>query len=256
MRYCFAVSISDIRVYAIAARTIKKFLTAVFVLSIAAIFVSLGFWQLGRAQDLHGSISSQPKVDNKIYQLPELLSPTASVDGYSIGKKVTARGYYIADFKAPNQIGADGKRADWQVSLFQVDPHSAILVVRGLWSQATSSKEPQIVMSNSVTITGTLQPHQTNDVAENTAQQLSRIDPSILTSMIDTQLYDGYIIADSETGRGMSVERTRLAAPASDFAKKVPGYYWQHISYVGIWWIMAALVLWMPFYKGADKLGI
>jgi hypothetical protein len=27
------------------------------------------------------------------------------------------------------------------------------------------------------------------------------------------------------------------------------GYYWQHISYVVIWWLMAALVIWAPFYK-------
>jgi len=33
--------------------------------------------------------------------------------------------------------------------------------------------------------------------------------------------------------------------PESEFN----GYYWQHISYVVIWWLMAVLVLWAPFYK-------
>jgi hypothetical protein len=32
----------------------------------------------------------------------------------------------------------------------------------------------------------------------------------------------------------------------------VPGYYWQHISYVVVWWFMAALVLWAPFYRRKD----
>jgi len=28
----------------------------------------------------------------------------------------------------------------------------------------------------------------------------------------------------------------------------VPGYYWQHISYVVIWWLMALVVVFLPFY--------
>ena len=235
--------------------TIKRFFTALLVLSITALFISLGFWQLGRAQEMKKAIATPAKIDTKIYPLSSLLKPTDSLNGPAIGKTVTATGHYIADYKAPNQIDAEGNRTDWHVSLLETDMHSAILVVRGLWSEAKSEKEPQIVMANSVTVTGTLQPHQSTDVAENSAQQLSRIDPSVLTSMIDLQLYDGYIIIKSESIRGQSVDRTRVTAPQSEYAQKVPGYYWQHISYVGIWWLMAALVLWLPFYSRKSQEG-
>jgi len=234
---------------------IKKFFAGLTAVAIAALFVSLGFWQLGRAQEMRKAVSTPAVVDTKLYPLESLLKPTDSLNGAAIGKTVTATGHYIADFKAPNQVDAQGKRADWHVSLLETDMHSAILVVRGLWSEATSDTSPQIVMANSVTVTGTLQPHQSTDVAENNPQQLSRIDPSVLTSMIDTQLYDGYIIIKSESIHGQSVDRTRVTAAVSDYAKKVPGYYWQHISYVGIWWLMAALVIWLPFYSRKTQEG-
>jgi Mg2+ and Co2+ transporter CorA len=31
-------------------------------------------------------------------------------------------------------------------------------------------------------------------------------------------------------------------------APSVPGYYWQHIAYVVIWWLMALVVLFLPVY--------
>jgi hypothetical protein len=36
----------------------------------------------------------------------------------------------------------------------------------------------------------------------------------------------------------------------------IPGYYWQHISYVVIWWLMAALVIWAPFYRRRGDLSV
>lgn len=102
-------------------------------------------------------------------------------------------------------------------------------------------------MATNVTVSGAIFPHQNNDHAENTSSQLSRLDPSLLTSMSDFQLYDGFIVATSESYRGSTVDRTRLQLDLPRGG--VPGYYWQHISYVGIWWLMAALVLYAPFYQ-------
>lgn len=198
------------------------------------------------------AVNSPQEIDSQIYPVAQIINPTASLDGKSIGKIVIAQGHYIANFKAPNQLDALGKRSDWEVGLLQVDTQSAILVVRGLWKDRFSS--PEIVMATSVSVTGTLHPHQSEDVAENTSQQLSRLDPSLLTSITDLQLYDGFICAIDEESRNGLVDRSRVEVSTSAYNAKVPGYYWQHISYVGIWWIMAALVLWMPFYKRADKL--
>ena len=227
--------------------TIKKFFTALLVLTIASTFVGLGIWQLQRAQAMN-DYADLP-VDRTIYPLLEKTSPTGIVPPDSIGKFVSTSGHYIATFKAPNQKDGAGTIADWEVGLLQNETDTAILVVRGLWSQRLSS--PEIVMATKVEVTGTLMPHQNDDRASNTAAQLSRVDSSLLVSTTDAQLFDGFILATAESSRSGSVERSRITPP--ELTLGVPGFYWQHISYVVIWWFMALLVLWLPFYKRDDQ---
>jgi len=229
--------------------TIKRVLQGFTVLVLVSIFLGLGYWQLTRANEMQN-----PKVvavDRSVYPLTELSEPTGSVPVDSIGKMATATGNYIANYKAPNQIDGDGVVADWEVVLLQNETNTAILVVRGLWKDRL--QEPNIAMSNRVQVVGTLMPRQFDDRAANTTSQLSRLDSSILVSTTDLQLYDGFIMAMSEKLRTSSVERQRVLPPK--LTSGVPGYYWQHISYVVVWWFMAGLVLWMPFYKRReDKL--
>lgn len=228
---------------------IKKFASTVVVLALAAIFVSLGLWQLDRAQELSASEKNPPIQDQRIYNLTELTSAEGSLPVEAFSKSVATQGNYIATYKAPHQKASDGTVADWEVALLQIDTNSAILVVRGLWSERLI--EPTVAMSNKVEITGEIFPSQFEDRAANTSSQISRVDSSLLTSSIDLQLYDGFIAATSEALRIGEINRTRIdiSLPQAD----VPGYYWQHISYVVIWWFMAALVLWAPFYKRRDE---
>jgi cytochrome oxidase assembly protein ShyY1 len=227
--------------------TIKKFFTALLVLTIASTFVGLGIWQLQRAQAMN-DYADLP-VDRTIYPLLEKTTPTGIVPPDSIGKFVSTSGHYIATFKAPNQKDGAGKIADWEVGLLQNETDTAILVVRGLWSQRLTS--PEIVMATKVEVTGTLMPHQNDDRASNTAAQLSRLDSSLLVSTTDAQLFDGFILATAESSRSGYFERSRITPP--ELTLGVPGFYWQHISYVVIWWFMALLVLWLPFYKRDDQ---
>jgi len=219
--------------------TIKRVLQGFTVLVLVSIFLGLGYWQLTRANEMQN-----PKavaVDRNVYSLKELSDPTGSVPVDSIGKIAATSGNYIANYKAPNQIDGDGVVADWEVVLLQNETDTAILVVRGLWKDRL--QEPNIAMSNRVEVVGTLMPRQFDDRATNTTSQLSRLDSSILVSTTNLQLYDGFIMA---TSSGISLPK---------LTSGVPGYYWQHISYVVVWWFMAGLVLWMPFYKRReDKL--
>ena len=219
--------------------TIKKVLQAFTVLLLVTVFLGLGFWQLSRANEMQN-----PKVvpvDRKIYALAEMAQSTGSLPAESIRKKVAASGYYIANYKAPNQIDGNGAVADWEVALLQNETDTAILVVRGLWKDRF--KAPNVSMANRVDVVGTLLPQQFDDRAANTPSQLSRLDSSILVSTTDLQLYDGFILS---TSAGISPPK---------LTSGVPGYYWQHISYVVVWWFMAGLVIWMPFYKRReDKL--
>lgn len=183
-----------------------------------------------------------------------MTNATGIVPPESIAKSVTVTGHYIATYRAPNQIDGQGAVEDWEVALLENTPSTAILVVRGLWSERLTS--PAIAMANKVTVTGILMPHQNDDRAANSDNQLSRLDSALLTSRVDTQLYDGFVIAQNEKLRNEevpsgSIERTRISQPV--LSNGVPGFYWQHISYVVVWWFMAAMVLWLPFYRGPRK---
>lgn len=225
--------------------TIKKFATALAVLALAALFFALGLWQLDRAQELSAQEKAPVLQDQRLYNLADLTAPEGNLPVAAFGKSVTATGHYIANYKAPNQVSTNGGVADWEVALLEVTPDSAILVVRGLWADRLTA--PEIVMSTEVTVTGTLQPSQYEDRAASTGSQLARLDSSLLTSMVQAQLYDGFIAVTSESTRDGEITRDRITV--APLKGGVPGYYWQHISYVVVWWFMAALVLWAPFYK-------
>jgi len=230
----------------------KLFGKAVAVLAIAAAFFSLGLWQLDRANELQESKKIVP--DSTIYQLADLASPATSLDSRGVGKKVQLRGNYIMTFRAPNQTDLADRRTDWEVALMQVDEKSAILVLRGYWKDRLV--EPQVAMSTGVDLQAIVQPRQFEDVARNAPGVISRLDSSVIVSLTDFDLYDGFLLATQESVSDGAIIRDRieLAPPES----KVGGYYWQHISYVIIWWLMAAIVLYLPFYRRrgeSDKLG-
>jgi cytochrome oxidase assembly protein ShyY1 len=127
----------------------------------------------------------------------------------------------------------------------QVDTTSGILVVRGLWSDRLN--EPQLAMSNRVDLTGILRAHQSEDRALNSPGVISRLDSSVIVARTDLDLYDGYVIATDEKVREGVIERTRVTPELR--TERIPGFYWQHISYVVVWWLMAAVVLYLPIYR-------
>ena len=206
-------------------------------------------WQLDRAQELSAQEKAPVLQDQRLYDLNDVTAPEGNLPVAAFGKSVTATGHYIANYLAPNQVASDGTVADWEVALLEVTPDSAILVVRGLWEDRLNN--PEIVMSTEVTVTGAIQPSQYEDRAASTDSQLARLDSSLLTSAVQTQLYDGFIAATSESTRVGEITRDRITV--APLKSGVPGYYWQHISYVVVWWFMAALVLWAPFYKRRDS---
>jgi len=225
---------------------------ALLVVTLAAAFIFLGLWQLDRANELQESKKIIP--DSTIYQLADLASPAASLDSRNVGKKVQLRGNYIQTFRAPNQTDLVDLRSDWEVALMQVDEKSAILVLRGYWKDRLV--EPQVAMSTGVDLQAIVQPRQFEDIARNAPGVISRLDSSVIVSLTDFDLYDGFLLATQESVNEGPIIRDRieLALPES----KVGGYYWQHISYVIIWWLMAVIVLYLPFYRRreeSDKLG-
>ena len=227
---------------------IKKFLQALGVIAIALVLVGLGNWQLDRAGFVKELNAAAKVNDPKVYLLSDLAAPTVALDSRKVNKQVAVSGFYIANFKAPLQSDKDGVVSDWEVALMQVDgvnPLSGILVVRGLWSDRLLN--PEVAMSTRIELVGTMQPHQNDDRADNVPGVISRLDSSVIVGQADLQLFDGFIVAQSEVTSSGELIRTRVIAEVP--VSRVAGYYWQHISYVAIWWLMAAIVLYLPFYR-------
>jgi len=231
---------------------IKKLFQGAAVISLALAFIALGNWQLDRSVIVKELNAAAKVIDPKIYSLGELAEPSVTLDSRNVNKSASLSGFYVANFKAPVQKDIDGQVSDWEVGLLQVDgsdPISGILVVRGLWADRLNN--PEVAMSTRVEIVGAMQPHQNDDRAENVPGVISRLDSSVIVSLTDLELYDGFVVAKSEkTSAGELIRERVVAAPP---VSKVAGYYWQHISYVAIWWLMAAIVLYLPFYRRSIK---
>jgi hypothetical protein len=228
--------------------TIKRVFQGALVISLALVFVALGNWQLDRSVIVKELNAAAKVIDPKIYALGELAQPSVALDSRNVNKSVAFSGFYVANFKAPFQKDIDGQVSDWEVGLLQVDgsdPLAGVLVVRGLWEDRL--KNPEVAMSTKVDLVGTLQPRQNDDRADNVPGVISRLDSSVIVGLTDLELYDGFIVAKSEVVRSGELIRDRVVADPP--VSKVAGYYWQHISYVAIWWLMAAIVLYLPFYR-------
>jgi len=227
---------------------IKKFFQGLLVLALVLVLIGLGKWQLDSAASVKEAKAAAKLVDPNTYSLEELATATLPLDSRNVNKKVSVSGFYVANFKAPLQQDVDGNVSDWEVALLQVDgssPLSGILVVRGLWKDRLLN--PEVAMSTKITLVGTLHPRQNEDRADNEPGIISRLDSSVIVSLVDLQLYDGFIAAKSEGTRNGELVRERVVPPTP--VSRTAGYYWQHISYVAIWWLMAAIVLYLPFYR-------
>ena len=215
----------------------KVFLTAILILALMSTFIALGFWQLDRARSLKEL--QKPYQELPIVALSNIANTNSNLADESVNRIVTFTGRYVAEFDAPNQRDKDGRTENWLVGLMEVDGGGAILVVR-------SNQNSEIPKGN-ISVTGRLLPRQFEDRSEKLDGQLSRLDPSLVSALYPDNLYDGFVVANSELVDGKEVVIPRVSvAPARP---TVPGYYWQHLSYVVIWWLMALVVLFMPFYN-------
>ena len=228
-----------------ASNFFTKASQAVAVIALAAIFVGLGIWQLQRAADLKNSLKVATTIDTQVVPLESVTTPRVSLPPTAVNKTVSVSGQYIQNFRAPDQIDGDGKQSDWEVALLQIGTDSAILVVRGLWSERLLN--PDIQQSMVIDIEGLLVASQYDDRSVNTAGVISRLDSAVITSLTDLDLYDGYVLASKESTRTMALDRTRVTP--EKLTSKIPGFYWQHLSYVVIWGLMAGVVLYLPFYR-------
>lgn len=186
---------------------------------------------------------SKPQSEKAVVNLLSIAKPNSALTTDSLNRLVQFSGKYLASVKAPNQEDADGKVGTWLVGIFQVQGSGKIAVVRGLDGKLV---EPP---SSQVHVIGRIMPSQINNkFGEVQSGFLPRIDSALLLSEYGSDFFDGYVIARSE-----NPESGLTKVPSPMPIVKVSGFYWQHISYVVIWWLMALLALAMPFLRNRSS---
>ena len=228
---------------------LSKIAQGLAVLLVVVIFFALGLWQLDRAKALKESLVTATQVDTNIVPLTSIATARQPLQPEAFNRMVQISGNYVATYRAPNQADGDGKVSDWEVGLLQVGTNQGILVVKGLWSERLLN--PDVSMAMVIDIKGQLRASQYEDHSMNGDGAISRLDSSVIVGLTDLDLFDGYVMATSESRNGAEFTRQRLTP--EKLTSKIPGYYWQHISYVVIWWLMAAVVLYLPFYRRRVK---
>lgn len=226
----------------------KGFIAQLIVaITLSIVFIGLGNWQLDRAHDV--KVAKQFVPDSPRVELESIASVTSNLEPSAINRLVAFSGSYRQIFVAPDQdLLIEGKKsfADLEVRLLELSGKRGILVVRGI-----ESLENQEIIGK-VKIAGRLYPRQTADSAKAVKGELSRIDPALIVGETPLSLFDGYVVATAEeTSLGQEILTSRIPAP--QLKSKVPGNYWQHISYVFVWWLMALLVLFAPFYNSMKE---
>ena len=219
------------------SKTLKVISTGLAMLLLSGIFYELGIWQWHRAQET----SRQSKVvpSQTPVELTSVDIAGKNIYTAAINRIVTFQGRYVQNFVAPTQSVTGLGYKDLAVGLFLISNNRAILVVRGL---NDGSLKPT---DKTLNIAGRLYPRQHEDHGLTSDATLGRLDPALVAGD-GYSLFDGYVIATKEVDQsGQSVPGSRVPAPI--LLASVSGFYWQHISYVIIWWFMGLLVLAAPY---------
>ena len=213
------------------------FLTTIWLLLIYSTY-ELGMWQLHRAQAMN--VATAPKPDQPLIELTEVASAGMNLPISAINRIVSAEGKYSTSYLARDQKITEGNLANLDVRLLKLSTGHSVLVVRGIASV------PLEVINSDVYLTGRLYPRQNLDRAFAKPGELPRIDPALVVSKENPFLYDGYIVLQSEQIGGKSGSASFIPTP--QITQKAASFYWQHISYVVVWWFMGALLLIAPLF--------
>ena len=210
----------------------------------------LGVWQLNRAQALN--VVTAPKPDQPLIPLNEVSSAGKNMPIKAVNRIVSATGNYANSYIAKDQKISEEQIADFDVRLLKLNTGHAVLVVREVLAQGFDQ------VLGEVSITGRLYPRQNVDRTFGQPGELSRIDPALVVSKEFPFLYDGYLILRSEVNASNQVSNLTLVA-SPQISERLPGFYWQHISYVVVWWFMGLLLLIAPIFQqfrlNAEKVG-
>jgi surfeit locus 1 family protein len=220
-------------------RVVKKAATVLIWLSLIYACYELGMWQLHRAQALNQATA--PKPDQPLIPLAEVSSAGMNMPIKAVNRIVSATGSYSNSYIARDQKISEDEIANLDIRLLKLNTGHGVLIVREILDGTADQ------INTEVMITGRLYPRQNVDRAFAKPGELARIDPALVVSKENPFLYDGYIILQSEKNGTNTLSALNLV-PSPQVSERLPGFYWQHISYVVVWWFMGLLLLIAPAF--------
>ena len=205
-------------------------------------FCWLGHWQLDRAAGFRQSADAT--AEPAPVPIASLTQVQGSVAGAAVGRLVTVAGAFDPAYAylVPGR-SQDGKPGLWVLGIVRT-PAAGVLVVRG-WVPSAADAAAVLPPSGEVVVTGRLMasedpggglPPGTNLPAG----QVAAASPVALLSLVPYPLYDGFVTLRSQTP---AAPAALALVPSPRTGNDVPGFYFQHVAYVALWWLFAAFTL-------------
>jgi len=214
-------------------------LLALAVALIAAMVV-LGRWQFGVYDDSQRA-DALAMMERDPIPLDDVLGPDDAFPADSVGRPVVVSGRY----DVPGQLyvrdlaGSDDEYA--VATPLLTGTGSAVLVVRGS-SPVPQSPPP----AGAVTVTGTLQPSQSNATPLDAQRITDALTISQLVGSVEPDLYSAYIVLTSSTPS----ERLTAVEPPLPSPSRWAGL--RNLLYAMQWWVFAAFVAFMWWRIASD----
>jgi cytochrome oxidase assembly protein ShyY1 len=153
-----------------------------------------------------------------------------------------AHAYLVPGHSKPGEPGAHGF---WVMDVVRLPSGDGVLVVRG-WT-ASASAGATAPPAGPVVVTGRLNASDdpSGGLAPGTtlpAGQVAAANPVDLLGLVPYPLYDGYVVLRSQAPPAPGGPGSLVLVPSPKTGNAVPGFYFQHVAYVALWWLFALFV--------------
>lgn len=219
------------------------------VLVVCAVFGWLGSWQLGVARDRGAQAAARELRARPAAPLDQVLMPQRSFTAQASGRQVSVTGTYDATTTVlvPERLQR-GRSGLWVVTGLRTGAGAWLPVVRGWVASADDANALATSLpSGRVTVLGVLQPDDppADRAAALPPGQLQQVDAADLVNRWGAPIYNGYVLAATESGVASGPQRV----PAPTVAPQ--GIAWRNAAYAVQWWLFAgfALVLWWKMVR-------
>lgn len=207
------------------------------VLVVGAVFVQLGRWQLGVAEDSGRREALEAARAARPVALTEVLRPHESFPGELSARQVTVTGHYIDGQLVVPERRLDGREGSWVLTPFVVDATGGTLpVLRGFVPEGA---DPGPAPEGTRTLSGGIAPPESPSDVVTGPGEIGSVDTSVLVNTWKGDLYNAFLFLGAEDPPGAQ-ELTKVPTPIGD-----TGVNWRNAAYAVQWWVFALFALWL-----------